>query len=213
MPRRQLAASEILFQASAASNMTLVRDFNSPNDVGFIPSAIVDLGEGNVFRLSPSCAQQDAVRPDAEPKLAYVVDDRWEIVTRGLQTVASLRGLFELGDDTDLLRDYESPRDELLDDDDNLRFADGPVFITRRTAERKVTIIVNARPRDWSERMISFEQVLPLAFDPVRTEPLILYTVIYSRGPKSNPEGELVAGGSVLVKNRMVFLVTETDRS
>jgi hypothetical protein len=51
------------------------------------------------------------------------------------------------------------------------------------------------------------------AFNPVRTEPFILYTVMYSRGPKANPEGELVAGGSVLVKNRMVFLVTETDRS
>ena len=56
-------------------------------------------------------------------------------------------------------------------------------------------------------------QVVPLAFNPVRTEPFILYTVMYSRGPKANPEGELATGGSVLVKNRMVFLVTETDRS
>jgi hypothetical protein len=213
MPQRRLAAADILFQASAASNVILVRDFNSPHDVGFTPSAMIDLAEGNVFRLDPACAQQDNVRPDAAPKLAFVVDDRCEIVIRSMQTVASLRGLFDLDDDTDLLRDYESPRDELLDDDDNVRFVDGPVFVTHPAAERKVTIIVNARPREWSGRTMSFEQVLSLAFNLVRTEPFILYTVMYSRGPKANPEGELVAGASVRIKNRMVFLVTETDRS
>jgi hypothetical protein len=164
-------------------------------------------------RPADRCAQQDDVRPNAEPKLAFVVNDSWEIVTRSMRTVKSLRRLFDLGDDTDLLRDYESPRDELLDDDVNVRFADGPVFVTRLVTERNITTIVNARPREWSGRTISFEQVLPLAFNPVRTEPFILYTVMYSRGPKANPEGELVAGGSVRVKNRMVFLVTETDRS
>ncbi len=213
MPRRRLAVADILFQATAASNLILVRDFNSPHDVGFTPSAMIDLAEGNVFRLVPACTQQDAVRPDAAPKLAFVVDDRCEIVIRGMQTVASLRGLFDLDDDVDLLRDYESPRDELLDDDDNVRFADGPVFITRTGTERMVRIIVNARPREWRGATMSFEQVLPLAFNPVRTEPFILYTVMYSRGPKANPEGELVAGGSVRIKDRMVFLVTETDRS
>jgi hypothetical protein len=214
MPRRRLPAADILFQASGASDMTLVRDFNSPNDVGFTATAVVDLAEGNVFRLVAACArQQDDVRPTAEPKLAFVLDDRWEVATRRDQTVAGLRGLFDLGDDADLVRDYESPRDELLDDDDNVGFADGPVFVTRPAFKRKVTIVVNARPREWRGRTISFEQVLPLAFTPVRTEPFILYTVIYSRGPRANPEGELVAGNSVRVKNRMVFLVTETDRS
>lgn len=213
MPRQRLAAADILFQASGPANMTLVRDFNSPNDVGFTPAAMIDLAQGNVFRLVPSCVQHEDVRPNAEPKLAFVVDDRWEIVTRPNQTVVSLRDLFELGDDVDLLRDYESPRDQFLDDDDSVRFADGSVFVTRPATERKVTIIVNARPREWRGRTISFEQMVSLAFNPVRTEPNILYTVMYSRGPKANPEGELVAGGSVLVKNRMVFLVTETDRS
>ncbi len=213
MPRQRLSAADILYQASAPPNATLVRDYNSRHDVGFKATEIVDLAEGNVFRLIAGGAQQDIVRSNADPKLAFVLNDSWEIVTRSNQTVASLRALFEVDDDTDLLRDSESPLDELLDDDDNVRFADGPVFLTRPTTERKVTIIVNARPREWRGRTISFEQVLPLAFNPVRTEPFILYTVMYSRGPKANREGELVAGGSVLVKNRMVFLVTETDRS
>lgn len=212
MPRQKLAARDILFQAAAPPSMTLVRDFNSPNDVGFAPTAMVDLAQGNVFRLVSGCVQDEDDCANVDPKLAFVVDDRWEIVTRPSQTVASLRGLFKLDDGTDLLRDYESPRDELIDED-YVRFADGPVFISRPATDRKITIIVNARPREWSGRTITFDQVVSLAFNPVRTEPFILYTVMYSRGPKTNPEGELVAGGSVLVKNKMVFLVTETDRS
>ncbi len=213
MPRRRLAATDILFQASAAEGDVLIRDYNGPNDVGFAPQTIVDLAEGNVFRLFNQCAHIGEPQERSKPKLAFVVDDRWEIVTRETQTVASLRGLFELGDDKDLLRDYESPNDEVLEDGQGLRFVDGPVFITRSSAEREVTIVVNARPRAWTGRSITFEQLIPLAFNPVRTEPFILYTVMYSRGPRANPEGELVAGGVVQIKNRMVFLVTETDRS
>ncbi len=213
MPRRKLAASEILFQASAAENAILIRDVNGPNDVGIEPPTLVDLAEGNVFRMASSCSEYGEPVQGAEPKLAFFIDDRWEIVTRATQTVASLRGLFDLQEDTDLLRDYESPRDELLEDGDVLVFADGPVFVSRPSSDRKTTIIVNARPREWTGRTITFEQVLALAFNPVRTEPFILYTVMYSRGPKPNQEGELVAGGVVQIKNRMVFLVTETDRS
>lgn len=213
MPRRRLAASDILFQASAKESDVLIRDFNGPNDIGFDPDTIVDLAEGNVFQVSSQCAHIGQPQPQSKSKLAFVVDDRWEIVTRETQTVASLRGLFELRDDMDLLRDYESPNDEVLEDGKSLRFVDGPVFLTRPSAERELTIIVNARPRDWTGRTISYEQVIPLAFNPVRTEPFILYTVVYSRGPSANPEGELISGGVVQIKNRMVFLVTETDRS
>ena len=40
-----------------------------------------------------------------------------------------------------------------------------------------------------------------------------IYTVTYKRGPASNPEGSLVDGGTVQLKNRMVFNVTFTDKS
>lgn len=213
MPRRRLKAQDILYQAGAGPNATLVRDFNSPNDVGFEPTAVIDLADGNVFRLAEGRVRSPAVRVNAPPKLAFVADDRWEVTVQPTQTARSLRGLLGLSDDVDLLRDFESPRDELIEDDEPVRFADGPVFTTRRGGGTEVTIIVKGRPKTWTGKTISFEQVVALAYNPVRTEPGVRYTVSYSRGPKANPEGELLAGQSVKVKDRMVFLVTETDQS
>lgn len=79
--------------------------------------------------------------------------------------------------------------------------------------ESHITVIVNGRPKHVESKTLSFLQVVALAFDPVRTDPDVLYTVQYSRGPRANPEGELLAGGSVEIKSGMVFLVTETNRS
>jgi len=78
---------------------------------------------------------------------------------------------------------------------------------------KEITIIVNGQPKKVALKTLSFAQVVALAYNPVRTGPGVLYTVSYSRGPKVNPEGELLAGGTVKLKDGMVFLVTETDKS
>jgi hypothetical protein len=213
MPRRRLKARDILHQADVPAGRSLVRDFNSPNDVGFNADADVDLAEGNVFRTAENCEHSDRIVCDAPAKLAFVVDDRWEVTIQPKQTGETLRGLFELSQHVDLLRDHESPHDDAIEDDERLTFAEGPVFITRNTEGKETTIIVNGRAKTVTGKTISFEQVLPLAYDPVRNEPNVLYTVQYSRGPRANPEGELLAGQQVKIKDRMVFLVTETDKS
>ncbi len=75
LPRRQLTAAVILQQAGAPPHAALVRDFNSPSDVGFEPDSPIELAEGNVFRTSTSCERRRHVAVDAPPKLAFVVDD------------------------------------------------------------------------------------------------------------------------------------------
>jgi hypothetical protein len=77
------------------------------------------------------------------------------------------------------------------------------------------TIIVNAQKKRWSEREISYEQVVKLAFpEPPPPDIVITYTVAYERGEGNKPEGSLVQGGSpVKVKEGMIFSVTETSRS
>jgi hypothetical protein len=213
MPRRKLKSRDILAQAGAGTEATLVRDFNSSNDIGFEPDAEVDLAEGNVFRtVTGACEQRHAV-PNERPKLAFIVDDRWEVTIQPKQTAESLRGLLGIADGVELLRDFESPNDDLIEDDQRIAFQDGPVFITRKGECREVNIIVRGRPRTVSGRTISFEQVVALAYSPVRTEPFIVYTVSYSRGPKANREGDLFRGQSVKIKEGMVFCVTETDKS
>ena len=73
-----------------------------------------------------------------------------------------------------------------------------------------VTIIVNTRAHPWTEKKISFEQVVELAFpgqpyDPAGT------LVEYSRG--HGPDHSLRAGHSVEVKDGMVFDVEPANRS
>lgn len=75
------------------------------------------------------------------------------------------------------------------------------------------TIIVNARKHLWKQKEISFDEVVKLAFGTISEDPNIVYTVIYKRGPKENPEGSMVKGDTVKIKNEMVFNATLTDKS
>lgn len=151
MPRHRLRARDILHQAGAPDGAVLVRDLNSPIDVGFAPDAMVDLAEGNVFRLVHGCRADEIGARGAAPKLAFVVDDAWEVTVEPRQTAESLRGLFDLNDDVELVRDYESPNDEPVGEATEVFFRDGPVF---RTRKRSVTIKVNRNdvkiPRRWA---------------------------------------------------------------
>lgn len=78
------------------------------------------------------------------------------------------------------------------------------------TKTETVTIIVNTKAQPWSERKITFEQVVELAFpgqpyDPQGT------TVEYSRG--HGPDHSLRPGHSVEVKEGMVFDAEPANRS
>lgn len=73
-----------------------------------------------------------------------------------------------------------------------------------------VSTIVNTKRHEWAEKKITFEQVVELAFpgqpyDPAGT------TVEYSRG--HGPDHSLRPGGSVEVKDGMIFDVEPANRS
>ena len=74
-------------------------------------------------------------------------------------------------------------------------------------------LIVNARQKDWNDKIISFEQVIVLAFGTYNANPNTVFTVTYDRGPHENPEGSMVRGEKVYVKNKMIFNAAATDKS
>lgn len=76
--------------------------------------------------------------------------------------------------------------------------------------DKFVNIIVNARPKKVYGERISYEEVLELAFQG-QVDPNIVYTVAYV-GPQT-PDGTLVAGQSVAIRNGMKFDVNKTNRS
>ncbi len=79
--------------------------------------------------------------------------------------------------------------------------------------KKDVTIIVNGQQRTVRKEELSFAEVVALAFDNPPTGPNVIFTITYRRGQGDKPEGTLVAGGTVKVKEGMIFNVTATDQS
>ncbi len=78
---------------------------------------------------------------------------------------------------------------------------------------KTVTIFVNTRPHEVEKKdLISFEEVVAIAYPDTPPGGNIGYSVLYERG-HDGADGTLVAGKSVKVKEGMRFDVTATDRS
>lgn len=77
--------------------------------------------------------------------------------------------------------------------------------------KKQVTIIVNARPHEVSKEQLCFADVVGLSGLPGGE--MVTFTVTYRRGQGNKPEGSLVEGECVLVKDGMIFNVTRTDKS
>lgn len=76
---------------------------------------------------------------------------------------------------------------------------------------KEVTVIVNGRPKVVTAKRLSFADVVALSGLP--TGPSIVFTVTYTRGEGNKPQGTLVEGETVKVKDGMIFNVTATDKS
>ncbi len=74
-----------------------------------------------------------------------------------------------------------------------------------------ITIIVNGREHEVEKSDITYAEVVALAFENPPNDTTI-FVVTYRRG-HGNKEGTLVEGGSVKVKDGMIFNVTATNRA
>jgi hypothetical protein len=79
--------------------------------------------------------------------------------------------------------------------------------------DKVLTIIVNARPKEVTTKELSFAQVVALAFESPPAGENIVFTVTYRKGEGNKPEGTLVEGDTVKIKDGMIFNVTATDKS
>jgi len=85
---------------------------------------------------------------------------------------------------------------------------------TPNTSQKQFTIYLNGRARQVAAKeLLTFDEVVALAFENPAKGPNIVYTVTYRRGEGNKPEGTLVEGESVKVRDGMIFNVTRTDKS
>jgi hypothetical protein len=130
---------------------------------------------------------------------------------RGIQ----LRELGKISPEDDLFLDIkEGWQDDQITDDEVIDLArPGKEKFFSKPKPTQVAIIVNAREKIWKEKTISFEQLVVLAFGSYDNNPNTGYTITYSKGMEPKPEGTMVKGSVVNVKNKMIFDVTATDKS
>jgi len=130
-------------------------------------------------------------------------------------TGAEIRKLGHIGQDEEIFLAIKKPwEDEPIADDKQVNLARPEIeHFYSKDKSHKITLIINGRPKDWTERAITFEQVVVLAFGSYDPNPNKVYTVTYDRGPHENPEGTMVKGDKVLTMDKMIFNVTCTDKS
>lgn len=148
IPRRSIAVNVLKSQAEVGESDVLIRDHNSSDDVVLDDGQEIDLADGNVFYTQPKCDLQPRGSCHSPPKLAYFVDDAFEITTNAHQTGVTLKGLFGLAPQKRLVRDYKSPNDVVINNAEAIPFVDGPVFVTRET---KSALRITVNHRSFSE--------------------------------------------------------------
>ena len=79
--------------------------------------------------------------------------------------------------------------------------------------EKGYSIVVNGREKIVEEEELTFDRVISLAFDDPPTGEFICFTITYRRGGDRKPEGTVVEGETVKVRDGTVINVTVTDKS
>ena len=79
--------------------------------------------------------------------------------------------------------------------------------------QKSYEIYINGRPREVTESQLSFEQVVRLAYDPPPAGENVQITVVFRRGHGNKPEGSLMPGQVLKIKEGMIIDVTATDKS
>lgn len=83
-------------------------------------------------------------------------------------------------------------------------------FVTRPL---QIKVKVNSRDRTIDHRVLTYWELVVLAYPEAVASDQIIYSIDYASGPAQNPNGSLVEGQSVSVKEGMKFYVTPTDKS
>lgn len=85
--------------------------------------------------------------------------------------------------------------------------------MTQPESPHTTTIVVNGRPRTVTGKTLTYAQVIDLAFPGQVPSETKSFTVTFTRGHGDKPQGSMVAGDTVKIKEGMEFDVSATDRS
>lgn len=130
-PRESITVEVLKEQAGIPLDHILIRDHDTAVDVELKNGRSLNLAEGNVFYTRENCSYTPKEGYLGKAKLAWFIDDCMVVSTVSEQSESTLKGLFDLDKRIQLLRDNRSPNDTPFNDEDVIRFIDGPVLITQ----------------------------------------------------------------------------------
>lgn len=194
------------------ANLTPVEDYEllyKINEKGFTP---IQLDE--VIDLKTAGIEGFKARP--YKKLLIKVNDKQYEVEECFMTPTEIMETASINSDRNYLKEIRKGGVEVTYKDDvdhKIAITKNSCFISCEIEELIECVIVNSKPKDWSKDKISFEDVVILAYGKISTDPNVIYTINYINGVPSKPEGSMLKGDVISVKNKMIFNVTETNKS
>lgn len=179
------------------------------NEKGFTPIQLEEI-------VNLKTAGIEGFKAKPYKKLKIKVDDKQYEVEECFMTPIEIMEVAGINPDRFYLKEIRKGNIEVSYKDDvehKIAVTKNSCFVSCEIEEVIKCVIVNSRPKDWSKITISFEEVVILAYGKMSTDPNVIYTVNYINGVPSKPEGSMLKGDVISVKNKMIFNVTETNKS
>jgi hypothetical protein len=115
----------------------------------------------------------------------------------------------------ELYREVSGDREDkpILNGPETVHLKEDEHFHSGQAQIKEFKIIVNGREKVVATERLSFNEVVSLGISVQPTGTNILFTITYENGPHANPEGTLMQGATVKIKNGMRFDVSATNQS
>lgn len=190
-----------------------------PSD-GYSLFAILPTGDFEDVRLEETF---DLRERGAERFVAFLTDRDFKLTINDRQVtwgkpIISGAELYKLATPREgegLYLQFRGGEDRVIEMGDVVDLAEPGIehFITAPRRPVIYEIIVNSRPRNVNDRVVTFEQVVQFAF-PGPHAPNVVFSMTYRHAASLPHAGELGAGGKVEVKQKgTIFNVTRTVQS
>lgn len=190
-------------------------------EAGLVPPSdfiLIEVGE----RSSRSIGLEEKIELEAGRPAVFLAfeSDRiyaFTVNERGYEwgapeiAAADIRRYAVVPDGEDLFLD--SPADRPIAPEDTVRLAGKGTERIISKPKEKVRIVVNTREKFVAPGLISFLQIVLLAFPDLQPGPNTSFTVSFLKGPDDRPEGSLIDGEFITVRKGMRFNVSATDKS
>lgn len=191
------------------------------DQVDYILCAILSIGDFEEVRLDETF---DLRGTGVQRFIAFQTDRTYRLTLNGHSLLwgeptllgSILYGLAEVGQDEAVFADIRGGTDRLVAPCDIIDLSKPEVerFITAKHPNPSYEIIVNTRAEEVSNALVTFEQVVQLAFPGASEEASVCFSMIFRHAKSIPHSGELSRGGVVEIKRKgTMFNVTRTVQS